>query len=543
MLCPNDIKKTLVGNITYLGGSRIKGVVWEDIDQPRISDSGVVYLPRMDAMMDGDDLTLYLYKVYHEMGHAVAPYNGWGKVLKENRPSSTLQWIYNVMDDHGQERNLMGTFKMVDTILLEGRKIFLERNKDSIPIMDDDETKRMSIWIMDNLTRRKWNTPLALQPLPSIPDGVGEYMDVIEETYKRILDVRCTEDMFSLAKEVFSLLWPDEDGEAPPPEGGEGEEGEGGERNGEIKDGLPEEEGGEESYSRDGEGYKENPLILLDMVEPVVLEGNGVVVMESIMKRKEYLTEWRSLLESSIQEGGSIIGEAKRLLLARSQRRNINGQRSGKLSSKNLWKYRHSDRVFAKKEELLDHNVVVSILVDYSASMSGRRGNKSKDIIASAASGLLTEACNVLGINVELAVFTEGNEYGGTVHGLIQPFGKKWSRSLMVDGFTNGRCVLNQNADGESVGVAASRLLTQSQKRKILFVLSDGCPLAHNTGDLNSHLRYIIRKIRETDVELYGIGLMDDSVKRFYPEYTVLNSMDDLLPCLSTLLKNKIFKI
>ena len=88
---------------------------------------------------------------------------------------------------------------------------------------------------------------------------------------------------------------------------------------------------------------------------------------------------------------------------------------------------------------------------------------------------------------------------------------------------------LQNNIDGECVQFAARELLARKEKGKILIVVSDGYPCANMRGDLASqHLRKVVQEIEKSEIKIAGIGVMDDSVKRFYTNNATIYHIEDL---------------
>ena len=538
MLAPSEVKKTLIGNISYLGGSKIKGVVFDTDGPCFITSDGTVHLPVMSGVMGEEEYVLYLYKVYHEMGHAIAPYDRWGDILKNNNPNEKLKWIYNLTDDHGQERNILGHFKGVDQALREGRRLFLLGN---IPerVVKEDEIKLGAVWNIDKEVRENWN-PLLKAVTWEIQEDMITWMDKIRDKYMEILSCKSTEETYELSKEIYALLFPDDnpdDMENPPEEG----EGEGGDEESEVVDDgkgdpAPSPHDIKVRNTKFGKEYYPNEMTILDIPKRKILQGS-----EGVM---EYfgtgnVARRQAVIENMLESSSHLAGEVRRLMLSRSQIRKIGGQPTGKLQGKSLWKYKQSSRVFSRKEESISLDTAVSVLVDYSGSMNGY----DKGAVAAAAATQLATTLNTLGVNTEVAVFTENDHYyKGTVHGIVQGFNRKESKDSMVDSFANAYSIMAQNADGESVGEAAYRLMQQKNKRKVLIVMSDGFPMADNPGDCFHHLWFILEKIKQTPVEVYAIGILSDSVKAFYDEWVTLDHTSQLAPCLLDLIKTKIVK-
>ena len=96
------------------------------------------------------------------------------------------------------------------------------------------------------------------------------------------------------------------------------------------------------------------------------------------------------------------------------------------------------------------------------------------------------------------------------------------------------RDLLKENVDGEALLWAARRLRARPEKRKLLLVVSDGAPvddstlMANGPDILDRHLREVVLAIhRDPAFRVAGIGL-DHEMFRYYPEYVVLRSKDDL---------------
>ncbi len=61
------------------------------------------------------------------------------------------------------------------------------------------------------------------------------------------------------------------------------------------------------------------------------------------------------------------------------------------------------------------------------------------------------------------------------------------------------------------------------------MVFSDGMP--NSCGDhtiLNADLKKAVADIKKSGIEVIGIGIETEAVKTFYPEYVVLNDVQDL---------------
>jgi cobaltochelatase CobT len=82
--------------------------------------------------------------------------------------------------------------------------------------------------------------------------------------------------------------------------------------------------------------------------------------------------------------------------------------------------------------------------------------------------------------------------------------------------------ILKENIDGEALLWAHNRLITRTEQRRILMVISDGAPVDDSTLSVNpgnyleQHLREVIDWIEtRSPVELLAIGIGHD-VTRYY---------------------------
>lgn len=207
--------------------------------------------------------------------------------------------------------------------------------------------------------------------------------------------------------------------------------------------------------------------------------------------------------------------------------------------------------VFRQRELARAFHTRVSLLVDHSGSMIyGKRMS-----LAAHATSAFSEVLAQLRIPFEVLGFTSGPHADGTErYASAEPedralfsrwgalrtiiykgFGEDFHRvSGRLDGmarFSSGEA----NYDSESVSIAARRLADASLpgERRILFVFSDGLPMGTVThapllARQKAHLHQVIREVRASGTELFGIGIESPCVSEFYPEFVVVNSVDDL---------------
>lgn len=251
---------------------------------------------------------------------------------------------------------------------------------------------------------------------------------------------------------------------------------------------------------------------------------------------------------------GKMQKDIERMMAAQSQVVKVPGYRSGRLHTAGLHRLMAGDdRVFRRKFENASKDTAVGLLIDNSGSMGGgasRYGGESKFAVAMKAGYALAQTLDRVGITSECVGFTTGysSSYPPSIPGvsyarvepLYMPIFKKFSerftptvRKRFASAIYASTVPLQNNVDGECVAIAARRLLARKEKRKVLLVLSDGQPASGggNMFALREHLRRTVEDITKMGVETIGIGIMDGSVKTYYPRHLVLNRVEDLPAC------------
>lgn len=216
------------------------------------------------------------------------------------------------------------------------------------------------------------------------------------------------------------------------------------------------------------------------------------------------------------------------------------GKKSGKLRNSSLWKVAGgvNDRVFKRQISNNVLDVSIQIIVDASGSMSG-----PKFAHASAAACLLSNVLsNVLKIPVEIIAFSELNEHHSVF--IVKEFDKIQPTDVLVNHFDLiGGNYLCDNVDGESLAWCYHRIKQRTEKRRIMLVLSDGCPCGgRNKGEIDEYTRKVINEIQTTPIELYGIGIMYDMVKEYYKHWAVIEDSKHIEESLISIVDNYIFK-
>ena len=228
------------------------------------------------------------------------------------------------------------------------------------------------------------------------------------------------------------------------------------------------------------------------------------------------------------------------LLVAKQNKRWIGEQKGGRLNSRSLPSliFGTSDRVFKKRYETVTNNVVMQLLVDCSGSMGG-----SKIELARASAIAFSETLTLLDIAHEICGFTTDWSYGGELESAYSRAGRPshFTRTTeplhhyIFKTFNSPAFAASQirsncnNVDGESVIWAAKRLVHRKEKRKVMFVFSDGYPAASTPCDiLGRHLKTAIKQVTDAGIETVGFGILDNNVKLFYKDHIIIKRLQEL---------------
>jgi len=229
----------------------------------------------------------------------------------------------------------------------------------------------------------------------------------------------------------------------------------------------------------------------------------------------------------------AILGNQIRKHLYTMTRKSLQTEKiSGKLHKANLYRVAvpnvrgdWNKRIFKRRIDGLAIDTAVTVLVDWSGSMSGTK----KKVAAQSAQRLLKVFDKALHIPVEVLAF--GTKSATFNVGVVKAFNdKSYTQEDIAKRFRAMSSLASGNQDADAILVAQSRLRKRKEKRKILLVMSDGSPSAAWYCDADAGLRYVVNDIKKhTSTELYGIGIKDSSVKRFYGDNAkIVNNLEEL---------------
>jgi cobaltochelatase CobT len=251
--------------------------------------------------------------------------------------------------------------------------------------------------------------------------------------------------------------------------------------------------------------------------------------------RPALLRELREHLDDKVREQGVSVSRMARqlaVLFAQPQRDGwLFGQEEGLIDGRRLAQLVSSPterRLFRVDDYRPVSRTLVSLLIDCSGSM--------KEHIETVAVlvDILGRALQQAGIGSEVLGFTTGAWNGGRVQRDWMASGRPthpgrlnevtymvykdadscWRRARTAIAAMLKPDLFREGADGEAVDWACARLNGRDETRRLLIVISDGCPmdtatnLANDAFYLDNHLKDVVaRHERQGDVEIYGLGV------------------------------------
>lgn len=201
---------------------------------------------------------------------------------------------------------------------------------------------------------------------------------------------------------------------------------------------------------------------------------------------------------------------------------------------------------FKQEKEMKFRDTVVTMLIDSSGSMRGR-----SITIAAMCADILGRTLERCSVRVEILGFTTRAWRGGQSreqwiadgkppnpgrlndlrHIIYKAADDPWQRSKRNLGLMMREELLKENIDGEALIWAHNRLVTRSEERKVLMVISDGLPVDNSTllvnpsNYLEQHLKYAIDMIENhSPVQLIAVGIGHDVTHHYRRAVTITDA-------------------
>ncbi|HEY9580224.1 MAG TPA: cobaltochelatase subunit CobT [Rhizorhapis sp.] len=191
-------------------------------------------------------------------------------------------------------------------------------------------------------------------------------------------------------------------------------------------------------------------------------------------------------------------------------------------------------------------DTVVTLLIDNSGSMRGRPIS-----IAAISADILARTLERCGVKTEILGFTTRAWKGGQSredwlaagrpphpgrlndlrHIIYKKADEPWRRARRNLGLMMREGLLKENIDGEALLWAHNRLISRTEDRRIMMVISDGAPVDDSTLSVNSgtylerHLRQVIEWIENrSPVQLVAIGIGHDVTRYYRRAVTIMDA-------------------
>ncbi|MGT6216386.1 cobaltochelatase CobT-related protein [Escherichia coli] len=285
----------------------------------------------------------------------------------------------------------------------------------------------------------------------------------------------------------------------------------------------------------------------------------GAIPMHSPVDRYRMVPEGRKLFELKIEKhlsagvSSTLAKDLERAIASRNRVQFIPGRRRGRIHGASLYRLAmNDDRAFRKKEDHRAVNACVQQVIDLSGSMDG-----VKIQLALASAYTIADALDRINVpNIITGFTTFGSpdyetrsKRGFTrFEALMLPIIKNWNEKANSPEIrARMGCVcetfpLLNNVDGESVAQLATLFAGRMEDKKIMLVMSDGEPCATGSG-FHQHLRTVTKEIETlSDIELMAIGILTDEPRRYYKNYALVNSVEELGPSVVTELSRIILR-
>lgn len=200
-------------------------------------------------------------------------------------------------------------------------------------------------------------------------------------------------------------------------------------------------------------------------------------------------------------------------------------------------------RVFKTEQAEPRSDAVVGFLLDCSGSM------KTHSEFLALIVDRLVDALSMAGVTSEILGFTTGAWSGGRAkrdwsaagrpalpgrlnesrHLIFKPARRPWRRARRDLGALLKADLYRESIDGEALDWACARLMARPEGRRILVVISDGCPmdsatqLANDRYYLDNHLQQVVaRRGRDDAIGIRGLGVGLD-LSAFYPRSLIVD--------------------
>ena len=543
-------------------------VHWDEPDSTPRTNGKQMWLPAITSSTSAEWMTRMRYFVKHETSHVV--YSDF-VYLNKVSPSGLLALINNLLEDHRIDYRNDAEYKGDGVISNDFWYLYADdiskRMTGKDKELQEQQLLTLPLFVWD-ASLRNWihSADDAKNQMLKALDAVGsERLSKLDKYVEEMLDVRESgdaEQVMSLAERILADLYDedpeeykgkDDDSGTGTASGGKGADGKDGEAVSDDVDRiitvskLMKEIGHEHKPSRTGihliPGKMGRGAYSIPKPSDYVICGFDKKlprVVSDMIFSSGYLKS--SDVNTYITNNARPMANQLRIKLqTRSRDRYEYGKKKGKLHTGSLHRLvsgndKVAECVFRQRVVSDTTDTAVCLLVDCSGSMSGRKFD-----MACAGAGTLAEALKPLNIAYSIYGFTNTVAEEEPIVWLFNEFNEKTTQSELIKRFATASGGLWQNSDGDGIAYATARLAQRKEHRKVLLVLSDGSPCGReHAGDIEAYTLQTIQHAEKMGVDVYGIGICDDNVTRFYKKNVIVNDLNNLSPTILSIIDRSI---
>ena len=541
-------------------------VTWDDPESTPRTNGKQMWLPAITSKSSSEWMTRMRYFVKHETSHVV--YSDF-VYLNKVKPAGLLALINNILEDHRIDYRNDGEYKGDNVISNAFWYLYADdinnRAVGSDKELQEQQLLTLPLFVWD-AAMRNWihSAEDTKNQLIKLLDSAGNVrLDKLAKYTEEMLDIRErgeAEEVMGLSSRILLDLYdqdPEKYKDVKDPTSGTASAGKG--ADGKSGDAIDDDVdriitvskllssiGHEHKPSRTGihltAGDMGRGAYAIPRPSDYVICGFDSKLPASVSSclGSGYLRV--ATIDTYITNNARPMANKLRLKLqTRSRDRYEYGKKKGKLHNGSLHRLvsgdsKLSERVFRQRVVSDTTDTAVCLLVDCSGSMSG-----SKFDMACAGAGALAEALKPLNIAYSIYGFTNTVATEDPIIWLFSEFGEKVTQTNLVKRFEKVSGGLWQNSDGDAVAYATMRLSQRKEQRKVLLVLSDGSPAGReHAGDIEAYTLQTVQNAENMGIDVYGIGICDSNVTRFYKKNVVVHDLPKLSPTILSIIDRSI---
>ncbi|MFW6119030.1 MAG: cobaltochelatase CobT-related protein [Planctomycetota bacterium] len=525
------------------------------------TDGRTIYLPSLPDPISDELIGAIRGWADHECAHHLFTDNAAGRAFKEKYGNRAFG-ILNALEDARVEQEMSD--------LYPGSAINFRAGMDYVRRAAEAKKPGKKLGV------RRFGSALYTRAagLPDegwLPEAAYRLAEECDEELSALPDCRSTEEVAEVAARVWEKVKGRFTGEARRLEPEETEEDGDGEQEPESSETGPAPAGGdterEEKHDREpgpSAGGKQDcggvgpssPMDLLpELIRAAVQKshsGDVYRVWSTENDRVEVLPveDGYDYREQLAEVEPYVTGLRRRLLrnlMGRRDSRWVGDRSRGRLDPRSLHRLvsGRSTRVFRQRTAAPGGPTACTLLLDISSSMRGEPMRLCRRL------GLLfAETLEGIGFPTEILAFSTLDEdmmaEAAQQSGVSQDeLSRRYSRFMplylgVLKGFTEpwrevaGRMgslqVKHLTPLGEALLFAGRRLARRAERRKVLFCLTDGKPVAgcYDESVTTDHARRTAERLEAAGIETVGLGITEPCVEEIFPRHAVIRRLEDL---------------